>query len=320
MVHSNVSENHELSTHQPIIGILFALGAVILWGSNAVIARHLALEGVTMATVALLRVAIGGGILGLWLAITAPTRLRNGFILLRDRWVWLAIICYGGNMLVFHWALARTSASAVMMLENIAPLVALFGGVWLFRERISWRALASLGLALGGVALVCLADPGVSALAHAGAGWGNALALLAGLTWGGYTLACRGQGRRDGGQQDGLTAMVIMLLGSAILLAPSVMGNVHWPHSPAAWGWVMALGLLHTALATVLWRMALVHITAYSASLLFLLTIILTMGNAVLFLHERITPLMLLGAAGIITALLCMARRPGVDSARLTRQ
>jgi drug/metabolite transporter (DMT)-like permease len=291
---------------RPLLGLLLALGAVVLWGSNAVIARHLALEGVSMTALAFLRVAIGGIALGLWVAVTAPATLRTGGALLRDRWVWLALLCYSGNMLVFHWALARTSASAVMMLENIAPVIALFGGAWLFRERITWRALVALGLALGGVGLVCAADPGLGAAARAGAQWGNALAVVAGITWGGYTLACRGHGRRDVGHEDGLAAMVVMLLGSAVLLGPSLYGVTGWPATPVAWGWVVTLGVLHTALANALWRLALAQIPAYTASLLFLLTIVLTMGNAWLFLHERVTPLMLLGAGGIVAALLTM--------------
>jgi drug/metabolite transporter (DMT)-like permease len=296
------------------LGVLLALGAVFLWGTNAVIARHLSLEGVSMTAVAFLRTLIGGLALGLWVGVTAPATLRDSGVLLRDRWVWLALLCYGGNMLVFHWALARTSASAVMILENTAPVVALFGGAWLFRERLTWRALLALGLSLGGVVLVALADPGIAAAASTKAATGNMLAVLAGLTWGGYTLACRGHGRGAGGYRNGQAATLVMLAGSTVLLAPSLMGVADWPRTPAAWGWVAALGVLHTALATVLWRLALAHISAFTASLIFLLTIVLTMGNAVVFLDERLTPLMLLGAGAIVAALLALTARPAGNS------
>lgn len=301
----------EVKSHErAALGVLLALGAVFLWGTNAVIARHLSLEGVSMTAVAFLRTLIGGLVLGLWIRVTAPAALRESGALLRDRWVWLALLCYGGNMLVFHWALARTSASAVMILENTAPVVALFGGAWLFRERLTWRAILALGLSLGGVVLVALADPGIAAAASPKATTGNMLAVLAGLTWGGYTLACRGHGRSAGGHGNGQAATLVMLLGSAVLLAPSLMGVTAWPRTPAAWGWVAALGVLHTALATVLWRLALAHISAFTASLLFLLTIVLTMGNAVVFLHERLTPLMLIGAGAIVAALLTLTIKP----------
>ncbi|MBF0244204.1 MAG: DMT family transporter [Planctomycetes bacterium] len=301
---------------RPVLGVLLALAAVILWGSNAVIVRHLAVDGVSMTVVAFLRTAIGGLALGLWVALTAPASLQESGAQLRDRWVWLALFCYGGNMLVFHWALARTSASAVMILENTAPVVALFGGAWLFRERLTRRALLALGMSLGGVVLVATADPGIGAALTPGAFQGNMLGILAGITWGVYTLACRGHGRSSGGRQKGQSAMMVVLFGSAVLLAPTLLGAAGWPHTPAAWAWILTLGVLHTALATTLWRLSLAHIPAFAASLLFLLTIVLTMANAVLFLDEHLTPLMLLGAGAIVAALLALpmrsaAGRPG---------
>jgi drug/metabolite transporter (DMT)-like permease len=289
-----------------ITGLLPALGAVILWGSNAVIARHLSLEGVSMTAVAFLRTIIGGLVLGIWIAVKSPGTLRDSGTLLGNRWVWIALVCYGANMLVFHWALAHTSASVVMILENIAPVVALFGGAWLFHERLTWRAILALGLSLSGVVLVAMADPGINAVVSPGAAIGNFLAIVAGLTWGGYTLACRGHGQSNDGHKNGMIATMIMLLGSAILLLPSLIGVDGWPGTVTAWGWVIVLGIFHTALATVLWRLALVHIPAFTASMIFLLTIVLTMINAVVFLNERLTPLMIIGACAIIAALLTL--------------
>jgi drug/metabolite transporter (DMT)-like permease len=48
------------SPERAALGVLLALGAVFLWGTNAVIARHLSLEGVSMTAVAFLRTLIGG--------------------------------------------------------------------------------------------------------------------------------------------------------------------------------------------------------------------------------------------------------------------
>ncbi len=310
----NTIERSAISRPLVLTGLLPALAAVFLWGSNAVIARHLALEGVSMSVVAFLRVAIGGAALTLWLAAGDSGVVKRVNCLVCDRWAWAALACYGGNMLVFHWALARTSASAVMLLENIAPVVALFGGAWLFSERITRRALAALALALGGVLLVCLANPGLADAARSASALGNGLALLAGLTWGGYTLACQGHGRQRRTTHDALSAMAFMLVGSAVVLAPAaLLTDTGWPVTAPAWGWVLALGVLHTALATVLWRMALNHLSSYSASLLFLLTIVLTMVNGGIFLGERPTLLMVLGACCIIGALLIrQKRRPPV--------
>lgn len=292
-------------------GVTMALISVFFWGSNAVIIRHLVLDGVSMSVVAFLRVAIGGVVVTAWVLFTEPATLAIP-TRLRDRWFWIALIFYGGNMLVFHWALRFTSASVVMLLENIAPVVALFGGAWFFREHITSKALVALILALGGVGLVCLADPGLAVASRSGTGWGNVLALLAGLTWGGFTLACKGQGCETGDARAGMSSMAVMLLGSALLLVPLLIGTHGWPVTPEAWGWVLLLGVTHTALATVLWRLALTHISAFTASIIFLLTIVLTMGNAAFFLKERVTPLMLASACCICAALITMVAMPRI--------
>jgi len=102
-----------------------------------------------------------------------------------------------------------------------------------------------------------------------------------------------------------LDAMMFMLVGSAVLLAPAaLLTDKGWPTTAQAWGWVLALGVLHTALATALWRLAMNHLSSYSASLLFLFTIVLTTANGATFLDERLTLPMVLGACGIVGALL----------------
>jgi IclR family pca regulon transcriptional regulator len=54
----NTIERSAISRPLVLAGMLPALAAVFLWGSNAVIARHLALEGVSMSVVAFLRVVV----------------------------------------------------------------------------------------------------------------------------------------------------------------------------------------------------------------------------------------------------------------------
>ena len=78
--------NEAKSAERTAHGVLLALAAVGLWGSNAVIIRHLSLEGVSMTVVAFLHTLIGGLVLGLWVGATAPATLRESGALLRDRW------------------------------------------------------------------------------------------------------------------------------------------------------------------------------------------------------------------------------------------
>jgi len=294
--------------------MLCALGAVLLWGSNAVIGRHLAQAGVSMIVVAFLRVAIGALGLLAWLALRHqwPSGKRGGLEL--GRWSLAALLMYAANMVVFHWALGSVPASVVMVLESTAPLAVLLGGYLLFGESAGWRGGAAALCAMAGVAVIGLSRPVGGPVAAGTGGYlaGLVLALLAGVTWGGYTLACRGLGL--GGNRT-IPAAVVVLGGSAVLLLPLAALTGGWPATPADWLWTVVLGLAHTALATVLWQTALGHLPAFTVSLLFLGTIVLTMANEWLFLGEHLGPVQLLGA-GVVLAAVLVGRTAGRAPAR----
>lgn len=309
--HHVATDQSSLSPQQPqrvLPGILLAGGSTLLWGSTAVIVRGLAIEGVSMPAVAFLRVLVGGCVLGLLLTVRRHASVPRAVRSLRNPWMLLGTISYGLNMLVFHVALRHTSASTVMLLENTAPLVTLLGGILLFSERTTIRRLAALLPAALGVWLVTTASQQAST-APAPAGQlrllGITLSILAAITWGSYTLACRGLGRgRSRTFNDGVEAMCVMLFGSALILAPLLVAPQSWPSTPATWMLIILLGTTHTALAALLWRLAMNYITSYTASLLFLLTIVFTMINATFFLKESVTVAMLLGALCIMSSLL----------------
>lgn len=283
----------------------FAMAAVALWGSTAVMIRHLSILGVSASFTAFVRCVFGGSILLLGLKLSGY-RTWDWHRLSRNRWMWLAIVCYGGNMLVFHGALSYTSASVVMLLENTAPLTALLGGVFFFQEHLTARTVFALLLAMLGVWLTCGADTNV--LAGDNPWFGKSLALLAGVTWAGYTLSCSGLAKSTTGTGPAIQAMGVMLIGSAVLISPTQI-YASWSVPVAALPWLLVLSILHTSIATTLWRLAMDQIPAFVASLLFLLTIVLTIVFDATFLNEKITSRLLMGATAILGSLIIAMRR-----------
>ncbi len=289
------------------LSIACALTSVLFWGSTAVIVRHMAILGVSTSVIAFVRCAVGGTVLLLGLRLFGY-RTPNWPAVLKNRWLWLATVCYGINMLVYHWALGYTSASVVMLLENTAPVTALVGGIYFFKDRLRPPMLVALALAMFGVWLTCSADLN---LVEGDRPWlGNLLGLLSGITWAGYIISCHGLGKQTHGLAPAIQAMGIMLLGSVLMMLPAQFA-ADWSIPAAAWPWILMLGLVHTSLGTVLWRLALNQISAFTASLLFQLTIVVTMTLGAVFLDEAVTWRLVLGGIAIVSALfVARSRRP----------
>jgi drug/metabolite transporter (DMT)-like permease len=159
-------------------------------------------------------------------------------------------------------------------------------------------------MALAGLGVWLVARAAPAGGEAGGPSWeGYGLALVAGVTWGAFTLACQGlRPAAPGRVAGGLVTMSAVMLGTALLLLPALGWNPAWPRTAAQWGWCGVLAVVHTALANVLWRLALEHIGAFAASLVFLLTIVFTMVNGALFLDEPVTWPLGLGAAAIVSA------------------
>jgi drug/metabolite transporter (DMT)-like permease len=295
-------------------GLPLALFSVMLWGANGTVVRWLAIRGVSPGVTAFLRVCAAGLVLAVGLRLVG-SRWSAHARLLRSPWVWAAMLGYGLNFLVFHAALGRIPAATVMVLENTAPVVAIAGGWILFRERCGWREFAALALAMAGAALVGL-DPGTDAgrasVPAGGDALGITLGLASGVTWAAYILACRGlRSRSDEPVAEATASMALMLAGSAVVLAPVAFApGATWPDNRLDWGVVLALGLTSTAAATVTWRMALDHISAFAASVLYLVTILVSMTVSGLWLGETLSLPKVAGACLVALAVVAVIRRP----------
>jgi drug/metabolite transporter (DMT)-like permease len=68
------------------------------------------------------------------------------------------------------------------------------------------------------------------------------------------------------------------------------------PHTPKQWFWLLEMGIMQSGLAYLFWNYALAHIKANTASILFLLTIIFTTINEVLFLGVNLNTYLVAGA------------------------
>jgi inner membrane transporter RhtA len=179
------------------------------------------------AGVTLLRLAFAALLL---MAVTRPDVRRW------ERAQWRATIALGLTMgamnLVFYAAIREVPLGVAVTVEFLGPLL-----VALAQTR---RALDLLWVALAGsgVVLLGLRDTGATPLG------GLALALLAGLFWGGYILASA----RVGAVLPGVQGLAVALCVSTLLVLPFGAAGAA---NAVADGWALLVGALVALLSSV---------------------------------------------------------------------
>lgn len=161
----------------------------------------------------------------------------------------LAAAIGAGALMVASWALffaaiGHASIGLATVVVHVQPFWVMALGALLLGERVAPRQWGGAGLALAGLALA-------SGLHGADAGGADAtgvlLALASSLLYAGVALLAR----RAGGASPLALAWWQCAVGSVALAAwPLAQGGLG---SVPGWGWLAAIGVLHTGLAYVLW-------------------------------------------------------------------
>jgi len=204
------------------LGFGLALSTAMLWGVLP-IALKIALQSIDPYTVTWYRFASSGLILGVVLGITgglpAITQLD------RRTWLLLAIAFVGltGNYVLYIVALVHTSPTITQTVAQLGPMILLFGGLVIFKERFS--GLQWLGFAVLMAGLVLFFHDRLLELRHitGDLGIGVTFLTLAAFIWAAYGLAQKRLLRTLGPQQ----ILVILYAGATIALIPTTaLGSV----------------------------------------------------------------------------------------------
>ena len=286
---------------------LLLLGA--LWGGSFILIR-MAVPVLGPVVLCAARVMIAA------LALVAYARLTRSPLELRARWrEYLAIGALNAAIpfTLIAAAEVRLTASLAAILNATSPLFgAFFAALWL-RDPFTRQKLAGSLLAILGVAVVVGWSPvpldpptflciGCSLLAAGFYGFAGT-----------YTRA-----RVHGASPMGLAAGC-QLGAAAVLLPVTPFAPPHGTPPPTALACVLALGLLATAIAHVLYFRLVVNVGPARALTVTFLTPVFGMLWGALFLSEQITPIRALGAAvillgaALVTGVLPAASRKAVE-------
>jgi drug/metabolite transporter (DMT)-like permease len=146
----------------------------------------------------------------------------------------------------------------VLLVTYVAPVLVALVAPRLLGERVQPAVLAALGVAVVGSMLVL--GPGASGAPAAGI----ALALVAAVLLAVLIVNAKILSRYHDGVR---LAFLQVAVATATLLPVVAVDNDGWP-SPVSLGWLVVLGLVHTAAALVVYFQALGRIPATSVSVL----------------------------------------------------
>lgn len=272
----------------------FGVLAALLFGTHSVIARFLTsdLHGLQIAVV---RIWIAAAVLFVLLKFSKQAVFPIRF----DRYKLLAIAGFVLNYAVFHIGLERTSATNAMVLENTAPFFVLVMLASVGIERVRKVDIAATVLVMAGVVLTVRhdIDIGTNALS------GDLLMVVAGFTWAMFIIGSTKSVQNTSAPLERLQLLFQILFVSAIVLTPGFFLFSFEP-TGADLMWLVFLAVFPTAVGYFLWYEAMAGVSTVTAALLFVLSVVFTFFNSVVFLGEALTPGMMIGGALVVGAVI----------------
>ncbi len=206
------------------------------------------------------------------------------------------------DLALWNTAVNMTRAANATLLGNTAPLWVALGAWFLFRERLSGRFWVGLAVTLLGAAAVAGSD----FLLHLQLGWGDILALAAGIFYGSYYL-CTQRGREH---LDPLqyvwaagTASAVVLFVICLALRLPITG-----YPPQSYLAFLGAALVTQILGYVSVAYALGHLPASVVSPSMLGQPLVTAILGIPLLGEVLTAAQWLGGAAVLLGILLVNR------------
>jgi drug/metabolite transporter (DMT)-like permease len=279
-----------------LLGLLLGASAAAIWGGHAVVAR-------------LARTGQGFHVLDLLFARYAPAVLLLAPLAWRARAairalglprIALLTLCGGaGNLALFVGALHFAPAShGATIAPMTGPVVAALGAWWLLREVPTPGRVAALAVMLAGVLVIGWDGLGL----HPGAWRGDLLLVLAGGTWGMFTVLLRRW------QVAAIPATATVSVASLVLVLPlflALRAEAFFAQPPLLVGWMLlAQGVLLGVVSMTLFARSVELLGATRAGIISVLVPVIGLVFAGLFLGEPIGWVKAGGAALAVGAML----------------
>ena len=168
---------------EQVIGVLCALGVVVLWSGFLILSRHAAARSLTPYDLTALRFGVSG-------VIMLPYLIRSGFKGLKAAHAIAITLTAGPGFSLcayLGFSLAPVSHGAVLI-PGVMPLFTAVLAVLIVKEPLGQGRMLSLALILSGIGFMAK-----DSLAYdsAGRGWGDLLFLCGSFSWAVYAVLAR---------------------------------------------------------------------------------------------------------------------------------
>jgi drug/metabolite transporter (DMT)-like permease len=282
----------------PETALLTAL-ALISFASNSILTRlGLGAGGMDAATFTTVRLAAGA------IVLVALVRIQHGPSLAQAGRAWvgwvgpLALFAYAAP---FSFAYVRIGAAAGALLLFGAVQITMIGRGIAAGERPGPRGWAGITLAAAGLGWLTL--PAVGRPDPIG----SALMIVAGCSWGVYSLA--GRRATNALAANARSFAWAVPLAVVVDVAVAAVGSVKV--SPRGLALAAVSGGITSGLGYAIWYRALRGLTATQAAILQLSVPLIAAAGAVVVLHESVNPRLAISSAAVIggVALVLTARR-----------
>ena len=264
--------------------------SMVIFGTVSLFVRGIPL---TSAEVALFRAVIAlVCLVALRLARRRPLSFRGAG---RDApLLFLSGAAMGFNWIFLFEAYRYTTVSVATLSYYFAPVIVMVACPVLFRERVTrWQALCFVGSTAG---LALVVNPG--GLAGGDALKGVLFALAAAALY--ATVILLNKGIRG---VSGLDRTMLQFAAAAAVLLPYILltTGIHFEAmTPAGWACLLAVGLIHSALAYVLYFSSIKALPGQETAILSYIDPLVAVLISLTVLGEAVAPAQLVGGAMIL--------------------
>lgn len=256
--------------------------------------------GVGLTELLLIRFVVAAAALWLIVAVRRPSLPHRRLVV-----IGLAIgaVCYAVQSALYFAALPYNGPSLTTLLLYTFPVLVFIVLLARGKEKATPGRLLALFLALAGVAVV-LSGTGSGALHPVGV----ALGLGTALAYATYILV--GDSVDETLDRTLLSALVCTGAAMTYAVVNVVSGGPTLGFRPPGWWWAGALGLVSTALALTAFFAGMRLVGPASASIISCVEPVATVLMGVSLFSDRLGGLQLLGAFGVVTAVILLQWRP----------
>jgi drug/metabolite transporter (DMT)-like permease len=290
-----------MAEHEQRTGTLLCLASAIAFGAMAIFGKLAFAAGIGIVTLLFARFALAAA--ALWLGVG----LRRSTLKVPGRRTVVAGLALGGvgyalQAGLFFAALERMDASLLSLLLYTYPAFVTVAAIALGRETATRRRIGALLVASSGVALVLVGASG------AGFDWlGAAMGVGAALAYTGYILVSASVV----GRHDPLVLTALIATGAALSfgVAGAASGSLDFGFAAEGWLWLVALALVCTVGAVVLFFAGLRRVGPSNAAILSTLEPPTTVLLAFLAFGEQLSVPQLAGGALVLSAVVILVPR-----------